>query len=202
MKNCDKNKRDYFVHPSSYIDKDAQIGKGTKIWHFCHITKGAKIGKNCKLGQNVYVGPNVQIGNNVKIQNNVSIYPGVVLEDDVFCGPSMVFTNIINPRSAAPRNSDKFYKRTLVRKGASIGANATVVCGNTLDRYSFIGAGSVVTKDVPNYALVYGNPARIQGWICECGEKLYFGSSLAQCEVCKRKYKKSGTKARRVRGSK
>ena len=187
-------KLDYFVHRSSYIDGEVQIGKGTKIWHFCHIMKGAKIGRNCKLGQNVCIGPNVHIGNNVKIQNNVSVYPGVILEDHVFCGPSMVFTNIINPRSAYPRNSEEFYKKTLVRKNASIGANATVVCGNTLGKYSFVGAGSVITKDVPDYALVYGNPARIRGWICECGEKLEFKNNSAQCRICKRKYKKSGLK--------
>lgn len=184
-------KKGYFVHPSSYIDEDVQIGKGTQIWHFCHIMKGARLGENCKLGQNVYVGPDVHIGNNVKIQNNVSIYPGVILEDDVFCGPSMVFTNIINPRSAYPRNSEEFYKKTLVKRGASIGANATIVCGNTLGRYSFVGAGSVVTKSIPDYALVYGNPARIQGWMCECGEKLIFNRDRSVCKGCTRRYEKS-----------
>ena len=182
-------RKEYFVHSSSYVDRSVKIGRGTKIWHYSHIMKGAKIGKNCKFGQNVYIGPNVQIGNNVKIQNNVSVYSGVTLEDDVFCGPSMVFTNIINPRSGYPRNSEKFYKRTLVKKGASIGANATVVCGNTLGKYTFVGAGSVVTKHVPDYALVYGNPARIQGWMCECGEKVLFKDKRAACRSCKLKYK-------------
>jgi UDP-2-acetamido-3-amino-2,3-dideoxy-glucuronate N-acetyltransferase len=182
-----KNK--YFVHPSSYVSKSAVIGKGTEIWHFCNIMPGAKIGKDCKFGQNVFVGANVSIGNNVKIQNNVSVYAAVTLEDDVFCGPSMVFTNIVNPRSAIPRNSEKCYKKTRVKKGASIGANATVICGNTLGRYCFIGAGSVVTKDVPDYALAYGNPARIRGWVCECGEKLKFRTDRGVCKACGRKYK-------------
>ena len=184
-------KKTYFVHPSSYIEKDVQVGKGTKIWHFCHIMEGAKIGRDCKFGQNVYIGPNVKIGNNVKIQNNVSVYPGVTLEDDVFCGPSMVFTNIINPRSTYPRNSEKFYKKTLVKKSASIGANATIVCGNTLGKCSFVGAGSVVTKGIPDYALVYGNPARICGWMCECGEKLEFRKDVSVCKSCNNRYKKT-----------
>lgn len=160
-----------------------------------------EIGKKCKFGQNVYIGQGVKIGNNVKIQNNVSVYPGVTLKDNVFCGPSMVFTNIINPRSAVVRNSDEFYKKTLVKKGASIGANATIVCGNTLGKYCFIGAGSVVTKDIPDYALVYGNPASIHGWICECGEKLNGGLDKTKnisCVVCGKKYKlsKSGRPGR------
>ncbi len=187
-----KAKLGYFLHPSSYIDEDVQIGQGTKIWHFCHIMKRAKIGRNCKLGQNVHVGSGVRIGNNVKIQNNVSVYTGVILEDDVFCGPSMVFTNIINPRSAIPRNSEEFYKRTLAKRGATLGANATIVCGNTLGRYSFVGAGAVVTKDVPDYALVYGNPAHIRGWMCECGIKLEFKNSKAVCKECNKSYVKEG----------
>lgn len=182
----------YFVHPSSYIEKTAKIGRDTIIWHFCHIMDNVEIGKECKFGQNVYIGQGVKIGDNVKIQNNVSVYPGVTLKDNVFCGPSMVFTNIINPRSAVVRNSDEFYKKTLVKKGASIGANATIVCGNTLGKHCFIGAGSVVTRDIPDYALVYGNPARIHGWICECGEKLSGGLDKTRnisCVVCGKKYK-------------
>lgn len=159
----------YFLHESSYVDAPCQIGEGTAIWHFCHILRDTTIGQRCKIGQNVVIGPRVTIGNNVKIQNNVSVYPGVTLEDDVFCGPSMVFTNIINPRCAITRNSDAFYKPTLVRQGASIGANATIVCGVTIGRYAFVGAGAVVTRDVPDYALVVGNPARQRGWACFCG---------------------------------
>lgn len=184
-------KKNYFVHSTSIVEKTAKVGKGTKIWHFSHIGEGVKIGKNCKLGQNVYVGAHVEIGNNVKIQNNVSVYPAVTLEDDVFCGPSMVFTNIINPRSAYPRNSEEFYKKTLVKRGASIGANATVVCGNSLGRHCFVGAASVITKDIPDYALVYGNPARIQGWMCECGEKLKFNGALSVCKSCRKRFRKT-----------
>ncbi len=160
------------IHPSSYVDEPCQIGKGTKIWHFCHIMPYCLIGENCNIGQNVVVSPHVQLGNNVKVQNNVSIYTGVICEDDVFLGPSMVFTNVINPRSAIVRKSE--YKTTLVKKGASIGANATIICGITIGEYAFIGAGAVVTKDVPPYALVVGNPARQTGWISEYGHKLFF----------------------------
>jgi UDP-2-acetamido-3-amino-2,3-dideoxy-glucuronate N-acetyltransferase len=160
----------YFVHPSSYIDENVEIGEGTKIWHFCHILRNTKIGKNCVLGQNVMAGPNVIIGNRCKIQNNVSVYEGVELEDDVFCGPSMVFTNVINPRAFIERKHE--FKRTLVKKGATIGANATIVCGVTIGRYALIGAGAVVTKDVPDYALVVGVPARQIGWVCKCGNTL------------------------------
>src|SRR3989339_753016 len=156
-------KSQFYAHESSIIEEGSVIGSGTKIWHFTHIMKGSIIGKNCNIGQNVVVSPNVVIGNNVKIQNNVSLYTGVIVEDDVFLGPSMVFTNVINPRSHVSRKDE--YKTTLVRKGASIGANATIVCGITLGRYCFIGAGAVVTKDVPDYALVYGLPARQKGWI-------------------------------------
>ena len=159
-----------FVHESAYVDEGATIGAGTRIWHFCHVNPGAVIGERCSLGQNVVVMPKVRIGNNVKIQNNVSVYEGVELEDDVFCGPSMVFTNVINPRSHVSRKHE--YRRTLVRRGASIGANATIVCGSTLGEYCFIGAGAVVAADVPAYALMVGVPARRIGWMCQCGERL------------------------------
>lgn len=160
---------DYFVHESSYIDENVEIGTGTKIWHFCHIQKGARIGKNCSFGQNVNVSNNVKIGNGVKVQNNVSIYEGVELEDNVFCGPSMVFTNDLTPRAKYPKGSEK-YKKTLVKEGASIGANATIICGNTIGRYAMIAAGAVVTKDVPDYALMAGVPARQIGIVNDYGE--------------------------------
>lgn len=161
---------DYFVHPSSYIDEPCEIGAGTRIWHFCHIMSGARIGERCNLGQNVFVGSGVVIGNNVKIQNNVSVYTGVELEDDVFCGPSCVFTNVSNPRSQIVRHH--LYERTLVRRGATIGANATIVCGVTIGRYAFIGAGAVVVSDVPDYALMLGVPARQKGWMSRHGHRL------------------------------
>jgi UDP-2-acetamido-3-amino-2,3-dideoxy-glucuronate N-acetyltransferase len=173
---------EYFVHPSSYVDQPCEIGKGTKIWHFSHVMKGCRIGERCNVGQNVVISPDVTIGNNVKIQNNVSVYTGCILEDDVFCGPSMVFTNVTNPRSHVIRRDE--YKTTLVRRGASIGANSTVVCGTTIGRYAFIGAGSVVTRDVPDYALIYGNPARHRGWMCACGIKLEFTGDKARCGAC------------------
>jgi UDP-2-acetamido-3-amino-2,3-dideoxy-glucuronate N-acetyltransferase len=179
---------DYFVHESSYVDEGAEIGAGTKVWHFCHIMPRAKIGERCNIGQNVLVSSDVTLGNNVKIQNNVSLYTGVIIEDDVFLGPSMVFTNVVNPRSHVNRKDE--YKKTLVCKGASIGANATIVCGITLGKYCFIGAGAVVTKDVPDYALVYGNPARLRGWMCQCGEQLTFKDDLAVCEACGDRYQK------------
>ena len=162
----------FYVHPSSIIDDDCQIGEGTKIWHFSHVMSGAVIGNNCNLGQNVVVSPKVILGNNVRVQNNVSIYEGVICEDDVFLGPSAVLTNVINPRSAVSRKNE--YKTTLIKKGASIGANATIVCGHTIGEYAFIGAGAVVTKDVPAYALIVGNPGRQTGWMSEHAQKLQF----------------------------
>lgn len=163
-------KTDYYVHESSYIDEDVEIGKGTKIWHFCHIQKGARIGENCSFGQNVNVSNNVKIGNGVKVQNNVSIYEGVELEDYVFCGPSMVFTNDLTPRAKYPKGRGG-YKKTLIKKGASIGANATIVCGHTVGKWAMIAAGAVVTGDVPDYALVAGVPARQIGWVDEQGNQ-------------------------------
>lgn len=186
----------YFVHESAYIDEGVTIGEGTKIWHFCHISEGARIGRNCTIGQNVFIGRDVVIGDGCKIQNNVSVYEGVTLEENVFCGPSMVFTNDLNPRAAFPKGRERFVK-TLVKRGCTIGANATIICGITLGEHSFIGAGAVVTKDVPPYALVYGVPAQIHGWICECGEKLHFTDQFAHCS-CGRRYCQE-TKERIVR---
>jgi UDP-2-acetamido-3-amino-2,3-dideoxy-glucuronate N-acetyltransferase len=185
--------RNYFAHETACIDAGAVIGEGTRIWHFCHIMPDTVIGRGCNLGQNVVVSPGCRLGDNVKVQNNVSIYTGVILEDDVFCGPSMVFTNVINPRSHVPRKDE--YRRTLVKRGATIGANATVVCGYTLGRYCFVGAGAVVTQDVPDYALVYGNPARVHGFVCYCGEKLPVSAKIRtrrsiQCPSCRRRYGK------------
>lgn len=187
----------FFVHESSYVDEPNNIGEGTKIWHFSHILPGCEIGSNCNIGQNVVIGANVRIGNRVKIQNNVSVYEGVELEDEVFCGPSMVFTNVFTPRSGTPRNSSSDYLKTLVKRGASIGANATIVCGNTIGEYAFVGAGSVVTKDVPPYAMVYGNPARVRGYACECGQKLEFEGDAAACE-CGRRFVKEQQLVRKV----
>jgi len=174
-----------FVHESAYVDAGAVIGAQTKVWHFCHVLGGAHIGERCSLGQNVVVMNGTRIGNNVKIQNNVSVYEGVTLEDDVFCGPSMVFTNVMNPRSAVSRKHE--YKATLVKRGASIGANATIVCGTTLGEYAFVGAGAVVSRDVPAYALMVGVPARRIGWMCECGERLPSGDAPV-CTVCRKHY--------------
>src|SRR5436190_4432959 len=180
----------YTVHESSYIDAGARIGDDTKIWHFSHVMSGATIGARCNIGQNVVISPDVVIGDNVKIQNNVSVYTGVILEDDVFCGPSMVFTNVINPRSHVSRKDE--YRETRVRRGATLGANCTVVCGYTIGRYSFVGAGSVVTRDVPDYALVVGNPGRVTGWMCRCGIKLSSGAkppASATCTACGSSYR-------------
>ena len=179
----DKN---YFVHESSYVDTGCEIGEGTKIWHFSHIMKDCVIGKRCNIGQNVVISPGVVLGEGVKIQNNVSVYTGVICEDGVFLGPSCVFTNVINPRAFIERKSE--YRKTVVKKGASIGANATIVCGHDIGRYAFVGAGAVVTKDVPDYALVYGSPAKIHGFVCRCGEKLHFEDGNATCAACGMKY--------------
>lgn len=177
------SERGYFVHSSAFVDEPCEIGAGTKIWHFCHVMKDSVVGRDCVLGQNVLVASGVRLGDGCKIQNNVSLYTGVVLEDFVFCGPSMVFTNVINPRSEIVRKDE--YKPTLVKRGATIGANATIVCGVTLGEYCFIGAGAVVTRDVPAYALVTGNPARRQGWMCRCGIKL---GPERTCTACGARY--------------
>lgn len=180
--------KDYFAHETAVIDEGCKIGHGTKIWHFSHIMQGCEIGENCNIGQNVVVSPHVRLGKNVKVQNNVSIYTGVICEDDVFLGPSMVFTNIVNPRSAIVRKDQ--YVETVVEKGASIGANSTIICGNKIGRYSFIGAGAVVTRDVKPYALVIGNPARQTGWMSEYGHKLIFGpDGIASCPESGERYK-------------
>jgi UDP-2-acetamido-3-amino-2,3-dideoxy-glucuronate N-acetyltransferase len=173
----------YYVHPSAIIDDHVCIGEKTRIWCFTHVLSGSSIGKQCNIGQNVMIGPDVVIGNACKIQNNVSIYPGVTLEDQVFCGPSMVFTNVFNPRSHIPRMTE--LRPTLVKKGSTLGANCTVVCGHTIGQFAFIGAGAVVTKDVPDYALMMGNPATQTGWMCECGAKL---NDVLQCLICKQSY--------------
>jgi UDP-2-acetamido-3-amino-2,3-dideoxy-glucuronate N-acetyltransferase len=180
---------DYFVHESSYVDPGAKIGKGTKIWHFCHVMPGVQIGEECTLGQNVVVMPNVRIGRNCKIQNNVSLYEGVTLEDDVFCGPSCVFTNVTTPRAHVSRKGE--YAPTLVRRGASIGANATIVAGVTLGEYCFIGAGAVVTSDVVPFALMLGVPARRVGWMCRCGERLHLDGGTGRCERCGERYREA-----------
>jgi UDP-2-acetamido-3-amino-2,3-dideoxy-glucuronate N-acetyltransferase len=180
-----------FIHQSSYVDEGAVVGAGTKIWHFCHVMPSAKIGKNCILGQNVFVGAGVIIGNGVKIQNNVSVYSGVIIEDEVFLGPSMVFTNVINPRSQVERKDE--FQTTRVKRGTTVGANATILCGVTLGEYAFVGAGAVVTHDVPAYGLVYGSPARLHGWMCACGERLALpvaGAGMADtCAVCQAVYR-------------
>lgn len=183
------NKQNYFVHESAYVDTPCNIGADSQIWHFSHLMSEVVLGEKCKIGQNVFIASGVTVGNNVKIQNNVSIYAGVILEDDVFCGPSCVFTNINTPRSAIPRNTIDDYLLTRVKQGATIGANATIVCGHTIGKYAFIGAGATVTKDIPDYALVYGNPAEQHGWMCECGVKLpeSIDGEIA-CVECDRQY--------------
>ena len=178
--------KNFFVHESSYIDEPCTIGKGTKIWHFSHIMQNCKIGENCNIGQNVVISPDVVLGNSVKVQNNVSVYTGVICEDDVFLGPSCVFTNVINPRSFISRRNE--YKKTIIGKGASIGANATIVCGHNIGKYAFIAAGAVVTKDVPDYALVMGNPARVKYYVCECSEKMIWQNNKFTCPCCGKKY--------------
>ncbi|HMR46044.1 MAG TPA: acyltransferase [Bacteroidia bacterium] len=188
---------DYFKHESSYVDDGCTIGKGTKIWHFSHIMSGCRIGEGCNIGQNVVISPDVVLGNNVKVQNNVSLYTGVVCEDDVFLGPSMVFTNVTNPRSAVNRKNE--YKKTVVKKGASIGANATIVCGHDIGSFAFIGAGAVVTKNVPDYALMAGNPARQMGWMSEYGQKLVFDKEgMAVCAESGEKYRLSNNQVSKI----
>lgn len=188
---------DFFAHPTALVDEGCKIGKGTKIWHFSHIMPNCTLGENCNIGQNVVVSPEVVLGRNVKVQNNVSIYTGVTCDDDVFLGPSMVFTNVINPRSAVNRKSE--YAKTHVGKGASIGANATIVCGHDIGEYAFIGAGAVVTKNVPPYSLWVGNPAKQMGWISEYGHRLKFdGNGIAICEESKQKYKLDNNKITKI----
>ncbi|MHB1657609.1 MAG: acyltransferase [Burkholderiales bacterium] len=179
--------KDYFIHESSYADEPVNIGKGTKIWHFSHILPNTEIGENCVIGQSCVIGPDVKIGNVCKIQNNVSVYKGVELEDGVFCGPSCVFTNVYNPRAFIERKSE--FRPTLLKKGATIGANSTVICGNTIGRYAMIGAGAVVAKDVPDYALMVGVPARQIGWVCKCGATLKFNDNYAVCSYCGSEYR-------------
>jgi len=182
-----ENKKQYFAHETAVVDEGATIGKGTRIWHFSHIVTGCEIGENCNIGQNVVVSPGVRLGKNVKVQNNVSIYTGVICEDDVFLGPSMVFTNVVNPRSNVNRRGH--YMQTIVKRGASIGANATIVCGHNIGEFAFIGAGAVVTKEVLAYALVVGNPARHVGWMSEFGHRLHFDAQgMAECPESKEKY--------------
>lgn len=189
-----KGESEYFAHESAFIDADVVIGAGTTIWHVSHIMKGARVGRDCRIGQNVVIGRDVTIGDGVKIQNNVSVYEGVTLEDHVFCGPSMVFTNVYNPRSEIRRMEE--LRPTLVRRGATLGANCTVVCGVTIGSYAFVGAGTVVTKDVPDYALILGNPGRVAGWMCSCGNRIKFDAQdeHGSCTTCHKPYRKSRAK--------
>lgn len=189
----------FYKHESAYVDEKTEIGDGTKIWHFSHVQSGAKIGSNCVLGQNINIGNNVVVGNYCKIQNNVSVYEGVTLEDYVFCGPSMVFTNVLDPRCKYPQAGTQFYIKTLVKEGASIGANVTIICGNTLGKHCFVGAGALVTKDVPDYALVIGTPAKIIGWVSEGGKRLNFDKDgFASCEKSNKKYQLSNGKVQEL----
>jgi len=191
--------KNYFVHPTSIVGDPVEIGENTQVWHFCHVMAGARIGAHCVIGQNVFIARGSILGNNVKIQNNVSIFDGVILEDDVFCGPSMVFTNVFNPRSFISRRAE--FRTTLVRKGATIGANATVICGNMIGRYAFIGAGTVVTRDVPDYALVVGNPGKVKGWVCQCAVQIVFRGRKSKCEVCGKEYEKGNQGVRLIERS-
>lgn len=187
----------YYAHPTAVIDEGCRIGDGTKVWHFSHVMTGAVIGSNCSLGQNVMVAANVVLGNDVKVQNNVSIYEGVICEDEVFLGPSVVLTNVINPRSAVSRKQE--YRSTLIKKGATVGANATIICGNTIGEYAFIGAGAVVTKDVPPYALIVGNPGKQTGWMSEHGQQLYFDeNNAATCSGSGQQYRLTGNTVKRI----
>ncbi|MBE6070479.1 MAG: N-acetyltransferase [Clostridium butyricum] len=188
--------KEYFVHESSYVDDNVKIGKDTKIWHFSHVMSNCEIGEKCNIGQNVVISPGVKIGKGVKIQNNVSVYTGVICEDDVFLGPSCVFTNVVNPRSFIERKSE--YRETIIGKGASIGANVTIVCGHNIGKYALIGAGAVVTKNVKDYALVVGNPARVLGYVCKCGERLAFNNEKANCSVCGEEYIKNNDEVKSI----
>jgi UDP-2-acetamido-3-amino-2,3-dideoxy-glucuronate N-acetyltransferase len=188
--------RDVFIHETACVEEPMEISEGTQVWHYSHIMSGVKVGRNCILGQNVFIGSGAVLGDRNKIQNNVSVYDGVVLEDDVFCGPSMVFTNVFNPRSFISRKKE--FRKTVVRKGATIGANATIVCGNEIGQYALIGAGSVVTNDIPDYALVYGNPGKIKGWVCQCAAGITFRSGKAVCQACGKKYKKDSSGVRLI----
>jgi UDP-2-acetamido-3-amino-2,3-dideoxy-glucuronate N-acetyltransferase len=190
----DRPQSRHFVHESAFVDDEVEIGEGTTIWHVSHVLKNSRIGRDCRIGQNVVIGPNVNIGNGVKIQNNVSVYEGVTLEDDVFCGPSMVFTNVYNPRSQIRRMDE--LRPTIVRRGATLGANCTVVCGISIGHYAFVGAGAVVTRDVPDFALVLGNPGRIAGWMCMCGNRIEFNRDVGSCRACHKHYCKSGTEVK------
>ena len=188
--------KNYFVHESSYVDDNVKIGDGTKIWHFSHVMSNSEMGEKCNIGQNVVISPGVKLGNGVKIQNNVSVYTGVICEDDVFLGPSCVFTNVVNPRSFIERKSE--YRDTIIGKGASIGANVTIVCGHNIGKYALVGAGAVVTKHIPDYALVVGNPAKLLGYVCKCGERLNFNENASECSACGAKYVKTEEKVEAV----